>query len=60
MKTQLEESIGLASRVTTFAEDGLRDLDRAIEKWPAEFRSVIWTAVAEIAKRRATAANIER
>jgi hypothetical protein len=48
----------IASRITALAEDALRPLDRTIAAWPAEFGSIIWGAVAEIALRREAALKI--
>lgn len=53
MKTAVE----VADRVVSLAEDGLRSIDRTILSWPAEFRAIIWDAVADIASRRAAAAR---
>jgi hypothetical protein len=50
-------AISLADKVVSFAEDGTRGIDRAIAAWPAEFRAIIWDAVAAIATARAKAAR---
>lgn len=51
------KAIALADKVVSFAEDGTRGLDRAIAAWPAEFRAVVWDAVAAIAATRAADAR---
>lgn len=60
MSTHLEKAIDVATRVTALAEVALRGLDVTIAGWPAEFRAIIWGAVAEIAVRRADAAKNDR
>lgn len=59
MSSHLEKSIALADQITTKAEDAVADLDRemALRKWPAEFRAIMWTAVAAVATSRAAAAK---
>jgi hypothetical protein len=57
MNDHAVKSIALADKIVSFAEDGTRPIDRAIAAWPAEFRAVIWDAVAEIAKQRAADAR---
>jgi hypothetical protein len=47
------KAISIADQVVSLAEDGLRGIDRTIAAWPAEFRAIIWGAVADIASRRA-------
>ncbi len=49
----------LAEKITSKAEGALDGLERemAIMKWPAEFRAIMWGAVAEIASRRAESAR---
>lgn len=49
----------LAEKIEKKASDALDSLERemAIMKWPAEFRAIMWSAVAEIATRRAEAAR---
>jgi len=51
------KAISTADKIVSLAEDGLRDLDRTIASWPAEFRAIIWIAVADIAQRRLHAAR---
>jgi len=60
MSEHMEKAISVADRVVSLAEDGLRSLDRTITSWPAEFRAIIWDAVADIASRRAAAARETR
>ena len=50
-------AISLADKAVSFAEDGTRGIDRAIAAWPAEFRALIWDAVAAIATSRAADAR---
>lgn len=52
-KTHAERSIDLAGKITGMAEDHLRSLDMTISHWPAEFRAIIWDAVALTAQSRA-------
>lgn len=49
----------LADKVTSLAEDAVRDLELVIFAWPGEFRAIVWGAVAEIASRRASEARSE-
>lgn len=60
MTTHMQKSISIADQVVSLAEDGLRSIDRTIAAWPAEFRVIIWEAVADIATRRAAAAKKQR
>ena len=53
MSNHAQKAIALANQVVSFAEDGTRAIDRSIASWPAEFRAVIWDAVAAIAVQRA-------
>jgi hypothetical protein len=50
-----EKAAALAEKITDRAADALSDLDRemAIMKWPAEFRAIMWEAVAHLALSRA-------
>lgn len=59
MSTQAEKCIDIASKITAKAEGALAGLDKemAIMKWPAEFRAIMWEAVAQIASIRADAAR---
>lgn len=57
MSDHAQRAISLADKVVSFAEDGTRGIDRAIAAWPAEFRALIWDAVAAIAAQRAKAAR---
>ena len=49
--------IDVAGKVVSMAEDALSGLDRAIRTWPADFRAIMWDAIADIAQRRAAAAR---
>lgn len=53
INAHLERSIDIADKITSLAEDGLRGLDRTISAWPAEFRAIVWDAVALTAQSRA-------
>jgi hypothetical protein len=57
MSENMQRTVNLADQVVSLAEDGLRSIDRAISSWPAEFRVIIWDAVADIATRRANDAR---
>lgn len=52
-QTHAEKAMSVADRVVSLAVDGLRGVDRTISAWPAEFRAIVWDAVADIASRRA-------
>jgi len=51
------KAISVADKVVSLAQDGLAGIDRTVAAWPAEFRAIIWDAVADIATRRAAAAR---
>ena len=53
----LQDKASIADQVVSLAEDGLRRIDRTIAAWPAEFRVIIWEAVADIATRRSNDAR---
>ena len=55
MSTHEEKAQEVAGMVMQRAEQALAGLDRemAIMKWRAEFRAIMWGAVADIATRRA-------
>jgi hypothetical protein len=55
MTTHAEKANALAGKITSKAEDALSglSLEMNLMKWPAEFRGIMWQAVAEIASRRA-------
>jgi len=57
MTSHAQKTISLADQVVSLAEDGVSGIDRTIISWPAEFRAIIWDAVADIAARRAAAAR---
>lgn len=56
----LAKATGLAEKITDKAQGALADLDRemAIMKWPAEFRAIMWEAVADLAARRAAECRV--
>lgn len=49
-----DKAMELAGKITAKAEDALRDLDQTMTlgRWPAEFRGIMWGAVADIAFKR--------
>lgn len=55
MSTHLEKSIDLADKITAKAEEALSrlELEMAMGKWPADFRAIMWDAVAAVASSRA-------
>jgi hypothetical protein len=55
MSSHTEKAISIADRVVSLVEDGLRPIERTVAAWPAEFRAIIWEAVADVASRRALA-----
>lgn len=59
MSAHMAKAVEVAARIQALVEDGLRGLDRTVIAWPAEFRAIVWEAVAEIASRRAETARRE-
>lgn len=59
MPTHAEKSIALADQITTKAREAVADLDRemALRNWPADFRAIMWDAVAIVATTRAAEAR---
>lgn len=57
MSDHAQRAVAVADQVVSLAEDGLRTVDRTIAAWPAEFRAIIWDAVAQIAYQRAAEAR---
>ena len=55
MIAHMDKAKAVADKVAKKAEDALADLEceMALRKWPAEFRAIMWDAVAAIAARRA-------
>lgn len=49
-----DKAAALAEKITTKAEAALSGIEREmlIMKWPAEFRAIMWGAVADIAFKR--------
>lgn len=49
-----DEAADLAMKITLRAEDALRELDQTMTfgRWPADFRAIMWGAVADIAFKR--------
>lgn len=57
MPNDAAKVIDTASRIAALAEDTLAGLERVIGRWPAEFRVIVWSAVAQAATARAVAAR---
>lgn len=57
MTIQITKVIEVADRITAMSADALANLDRAIGKWPAEYRAIVWQSVADMAQRRADEAK---
>ncbi len=57
MSDHAAKAISLADQVLSFVEDGVSGIDRATKAWPAEFRTIAWETVADIATRRGQAAR---
>lgn len=53
----MARSIDLAGKIVSIAEQGLQAFERSIDHYPAEFKVIMWDAVAKIASRRAEAAR---
>jgi hypothetical protein len=57
MKNHALNAIAVADKVAALSETGLRGIELTIKTWPAEFRAIVWDAVADIASRRAALAR---
>lgn len=59
MTSHADKAQALANKIVGRAEGALAGLERemAIMKWPPEFRAIAWSAVAEIAFKRAELAR---
>lgn len=59
MPTHATKAGDLAEKITQKAADALDTLEREmiIMKWPAEFRAIMWSAVAQTATIRAVEAE---
>jgi hypothetical protein len=53
MRTHALKALAAADKVLAMAEDSLAGLEMTIAHWPADFRAIIWEAVAGVASRRA-------
>lgn len=55
----MARALVVAERVSARATEALGELDREMKlmKWPAEFRAIMWEAVADLASRRANEAR---
>jgi hypothetical protein len=49
--------IDIASKIAVMAEGSLAGLERVMVGWPAEFRVILWEAVAHMATLRAEASR---
>lgn len=49
--------IDTANKIAVMAEGSLAGLERVMAGWPAEFRAILWEAVAHTATLRAHAAR---
>ena len=58
MTEHMKRSVDLAGKITTFVEQAVGPLERTIDTWPADFRAVMWDAVAIVAKDRADKARV--
>jgi hypothetical protein len=52
MTDHADKAAALAGKITAKAEDTLRNLEWEMTKWPAEYRAIMWGAVADIAFKR--------
>jgi hypothetical protein len=50
--------IDTANKIAVMAEGSLAGLERVMVDWPAEFRVILWEAVAHTATLRAEAARV--
>ena len=50
--THADKATALAGKITARAEGALAGLEWEMAKWPAEFRAIMWGAVADIAFKR--------
>lgn len=55
--SHLQKAVETATKVADMASDALAGLELATRAWPAEFRVIIWEAVAAIATSRADEAK---
>lgn len=58
MPSDAAKVIDMASKITAMAEGSLAGLERVMAGWPAEFRVILWEAVAHTATLRADAARV--
>jgi len=57
MTAQADKAIGVAEKIEAMLTDTLRPLKATIKGWPADFRVIIWEALADIASRHAQEAR---
>lgn len=59
MTTDISKALSLAGQISAKAEETLAGLEYEMKlmKWPAEFKAVMWEAVSDAAKARATTAR---
>jgi hypothetical protein len=61
MSTQIDKAQALAEKITQKAHDAVAGVERemAIMKWPAEFRAIMWHAIAVHANNKRVEADRE-
>jgi hypothetical protein len=61
MSTHLEKSIALATKISAKAEETLAGIEREmhIMKWPNEYRAIMWEAISDAAKARASSVSLQ-
>lgn len=57
MDSHIQKAVDVADKVVARADDALSSLDREMAPWPAEFRAIMWDAIAAIATSRANDAR---
>lgn len=58
--TDIKKAEALAAKITKKAEDALASLEWEMAKWPAEYRAIMWGAVADTAFKRKVEAEQAR
>lgn len=59
MSTQIEKAVSLASKISAKAEETLDRMQFEMDtmRWPAEYRAIMWEAIADTAAIRARQAR---
>lgn len=59
---EMSRAAALAEKITLKAENALSGIQRelVIMKWPAEFRAIMWGAVADLAGKHRDAAEADK